>query len=553
MAVRFASASICYLLEPAMPSELRLHPTTLLFELAKHAKRFALPALLVLVGMSRSTGGPGGNFGRLPSGWEVWLLVPFVPAVVLSITRYLSFRLRYEDKELVIRSGILFRNERHIPYSRIQNVDAIQNLFHRFFGVVEVRVETGGGKEEEARLSVLPKAAFEEMRRRVFVGRSLTTDSADSAAESVRRGGTLVPPSDALTEETPRGETLVHLPLRELLLCGFLENKGMVLIAGVFGVAWESGVMGRLSEILFERAGVTSGRGFFRNLVRSSFEDGQLPWGRLGIALAGFIVFLLVVRVISMVWALVRLYDFRLTRVGEDLRSEYGLFTKVAATIPIRRVQTITFSTGPLHRWLGRATVRVATAGGGGQRQGNKSSRQGRERLAPLIRREALPHLLQQVVPGFDLAAVEWQPVHPRAFARAVKPMLVFIALITLALALLIGWAAIGAAILMLIWSIIGTRKHVAHLGWAEGDEVVMLRSGWIWQQTTLARVNKIQAVTMYESPFDRRAAMSGVRVDTAGAGDLSHRVDIPYLDQLVARSLAGRLAASAANTAFRW
>jgi membrane protein YdbS with pleckstrin-like domain len=85
------------------------------------------------------------------------------------------------------------------------------------------------------------------------------------------------------------------------------------------------------------------------------------------------------------------------------------------------------------------------------------------------------------------------------------------------------------------------------------GDQVVMMRSGWIWQQTTLARVNKIQAVTMRQSPFDRRAAMSGVRVDTAGAGELSHRVDIPYLDQLVARGLAGRLAASAANTAFRW
>jgi membrane protein YdbS with pleckstrin-like domain len=65
--------------------------------------------------------------------------------------------------------------------------------------------------------------------------------------------------------------------------------------------------------------------------------------------------------------------------------------------------------------------------------------------------------------------------------------------------------------------------------------------------------VNKIQAVTMYESPFNRRAAMSGVRVDTAGAGELSHRVDIPYLDQEVASGLAERLAASAANTAFRW
>jgi uncharacterized membrane protein YdbT with pleckstrin-like domain len=225
----------------------------------------------------------------------------------------------------------------------------------------------------------------------------------------------------------------------------------------------------------------------------------------------------------------------------------------VAATIPIRRVQTITFGTGPLHRWLGRATVRVATAGGGGKRQGNKSNTQSREKLAPLIRREALPHLLQQVVPGFDLDAVNWQPLHPRAFARAVKPMLVFSAFLTLGAALLIGWGAIGVAMIALLWSIINAKQYVMHLGWAEGDEVVMMRSGWIWQQITLARVNKIQAVTMRESPFDRRAGMSGVRVDTAGAGELSHRVDVPYLDRDVAGALARRLSASAANTAFRW
>ena len=133
-----------------MPSEQRLHPTTLLFDLAGHIKRFALPGVLVLFGVSRSTGGGGGNFARLPDGWEAWLLVLFIPAVLFSIARYLSFRLRYEEHELVIRSGLIFRNERHIPYSRIQNVDAIQNLVHRLIGVVEVRLETGGGKQEEA-------------------------------------------------------------------------------------------------------------------------------------------------------------------------------------------------------------------------------------------------------------------------------------------------------------------------------------------------------------------------------------------------------------------
>ena len=220
---------------------------------------------------------------------------------------------------------------------------------------------------------------------------------------------------------------------------------------------------------------------------------------RIAIGSAGFVVFLVVVRIVSMIWALVRLYDFRLTRVGEDLRSEYGLFTKVAATVPIRRVQAITINAGPLHRWLERATVRVATAGGGGKK--SQSAANVREWLAPLIHQQALPHLLQQVLPGFDLSAVKWQPVHPRAFARAVKPMLLFTAIVTLGAAFLIGWGAIGVLILMLFWGVISTRQYVAYLGWAEDDEVVMMTSGWIWQQITLARVNKIQAVAMHQTP----------------------------------------------------
>ncbi len=513
-----------------MQSEQRLHPTTLLFDLAGHVKRFALPAVLVLAGMSRSTGGAGGNFGRVPDGWEVWLLVLFVPAVAMSIARYLSFRLRYEENQLVIRSGMIFRNERKIPYSRIQNVDAIQNAIHRLLHVVEVRVETGGGKEEEARLSVLPLAALEQLRSRVF-------------------GATAPPQQQAEAAAGPAPSVLVHMPPKELLLFGFLENKGMVLLAAGFGAAWESGALNLISNLFFERSGLE--RGAIRDLFRVTFDGGPLPWARIAIGIGAFAIFLGFVRFLSMAWAVTRLYDFRLTRVGEDLRSEYGLFTRVTATVPIRRVQTLTVSAGPVQRWLERSTVKVATAGGSGQ--GNQSTTRGREWLAPLIKNEALPRLLQQVVPGFDLDAVNWQSLHPRAFARAVKPRLLASAFVTIAAAIAIGWSAIVVAIVALLWSILGARQYVKHVGWAEGDEVVMMRSGWIWQQTTLARVNKIQAVTMHQSPFDRRAAMSGVRVDTAGAGELSHRVAIPFLDQEVARGLASRLSAYAASTAFRW
>jgi putative membrane protein len=510
-----------------MPSEQRLHPATLLFEVARHAKNFALPALLVIFGTSRTSGGPGGMFGRMPEGWEVWLLVLFLPAAAVSVTRYLTFRLRYDERELVIRWGLLFRHERHVPFSRIQNVDAVQNVFHRLFGVVEVRVETGGGKEEEARLSVLPRAAFDEIRSRVFSARPEH-------------------PAHAHPEH-PEHPALLHLNLRELLLFGFLENKGMVVIGAAYGVGWETGLLDRLTGRFF--ADGSLGRGFFRDLFRSVSDDGPLPVTQLWVALAAVVVFLVVVRVISMGWALLQLYDFRLTRVNEDLRTEYGLITRVSATVPIRRVQTISIRTGLLHRWLGRASVRVETAGGAG----SEGAAHMREWLAPLIRVEALPQLLQQVMPGFDYGAVAWQPVHPRAFRRAMKPVVMFITVLTPLLATANLWVALGVLLVLLPWMTLATRKHVRHLGWVESDEVVLMRSGWIWRQVSVARINKIQVVAMHQSPFDRRAAMARVRVDTAGGGEFSHRVDIPYLDQRVAQGLAGRLSAAAANTAFRW
>jgi membrane protein YdbS with pleckstrin-like domain len=46
---------------------------------------------------------------------------------------------------------------------------------------------------------------------------------------------------------------------------------------------------------------------------------------------------------------------------------------------------------------------------------------------------------------------------------------------------------------------------------------------------------------------------MAGVRVDTAGAGDLSHRIAIPYLGRDEAQRLWRHVAHEAARRSFRW
>ena len=513
-----------------MPSEQRLHPISMLFAFGSSLKAFALPGLGVLIA-GRSTS----RNNDFPN-WEFWIMLLLIPAFLHALANYLSYRIRYDSTELVIRSGILFRNQRHIPYARIQNLEAVRNLFHRLFDVVEVRVENAAGKEPEASISVLPMSAFEEMRQRVFAGRA--------------EAGVAHAPEPDVAHSVPSpaaAQPLLRLGLGDLLLCGFIENRGMVLIAAAYGFLWEFGPLPRLWARIVDEDLPQAG------LVRDvllTLEAGRWPsFDQITFILAGLIGLLAFVRIVSMIWAVVRLYGFRLDRAGDDLRTEFGLFTRIASTTPLSRIQTVIVREGPLHRWFKRVSVRVETAGA--SRAGKPDGGMEREWLAPIIRSSELPGLMRHILPALDADAIDWQPVHPRAFRRAVKPAIALALTLAAVSALAIGWFSLAVLPLSLAWFVIAARKRINYMRWSATGDLVVFRTGWFWRVMTVARVAKVQSVTQYESPFDRRTAMARVRVDTAGAG--MHRIDIPYLPADVASSLHHQLSNAAAATDFRW
>ena len=90
-----------------MPSDHRLHPTSILFALAGSLKAFLLPAVVLLFSTGRSSpespSGPGGGAPRewmnrsLPgefeiANWQFWLLLLLIPSTIVAVARYLSFR-----------------------------------------------------------------------------------------------------------------------------------------------------------------------------------------------------------------------------------------------------------------------------------------------------------------------------------------------------------------------------------------------------------------------------------------------------------------------------
>lgn len=497
----------------------RLHPLSLLFYLGSGLKDLAIPFIVAV-------------FATRSDRFEVLLpAATGVIAMASAIAKYLSYTYRYEDDDLVVRTGIFFRNERHIPYDRIQNIDAVQNVAHRFLNVAVVQVQTGSSSEPEATLSVLPLTDLAEMRLRVLDGRR------ESAATVPNAGDPDVAPI-----ARPAPTRLLHIPPRELLLAGFIENRGMALVAGAMG-------------LLFQVDAIET-------LIRERLPQMDAEWVRGATALFGrgmtiilggallLLLALLLVRGLSTIWAVIRLHDFTLVRDGSDLRAEYGLFTRVTATIPLRRVQTISIHQRWLHRRTGRAAIRVTTAGASGI-PGVGAGVADREWLAPIIRTADIGQLIREIDPTLQLDGVEWTPVHPRAAWRLMRVSSLWGAAIAGAAAFFIGWWSLAIGAILGARAVLRARGIAAHLGYAIVGDRIVFRGGWLHRVVRVARFERIQSVVYGQSIFDRRTGMAGVGVDTAGMGQGELRM--PYLPESMALRLHTRLTEAAVRTPFTW
>ncbi|MGH7465247.1 MAG: PH domain-containing protein, partial [Longimicrobiales bacterium] len=508
-------------------SERRLHPATILFETGRLLPRLALPMVALLFATWERRGGALSVL--------IWIGAIIALVIVTSILRYLRFSYRYDERELVIRSGMITRNERSIPYVRIQNLDAAQNLLHRLLGVVMVYVQTGGGAEPEASLRVLPVAALDEMRARVLAaagrpeesvqsGTSVESDAALETRASHESDAALETHAsfevslDTASSPARLRRTLLTLEPRDLLLAGFIENRGMVLIVGALALLEQAGVTGRIIERLFQAEDAA-----LAGIASRWLGGADVPAvrGALYVA-AALLAILLFIRLLSTVWAVIRLYGFRVDRVGDDLHTEYGLFTRVTATIPLRRIQTVIVRDGVLHRRLGLCTVAVETAGGIVVEAGAPK----REPIAPILRVEQLPALLDELQAGLELDRIEWQPVHPRAFGRMMRGSLFWPAALSAAAYIVVQEWAFALLVSLTALAFLQARLRARNLAWSLTREGIVVRDGALTRTTRIAHFNRVQVAALYRNPFDVRTGMARVRADTAGARG---GVVIPY------------------------
>lgn len=518
--------------QPEAPELLRaLHPSSLGFDLLSHSRRHLFPAAMAIFGAA--------------SGNLTWLFIAsiaFLLSILRTLVRYMTLRFGVRQGELVVTEGLIFRRVRTIPVNRIQNIDLVQNVFHRMFDVAEVRIETASGSEPEAYLRVIKMDEVAALRNEVFSPQAGSSEAIEALPVDETEStplGTLEPTSPHEASFGQSGAMVLEIPVSWLLKAGLASNRGLVMVGILVGIAsqfdfWE--------HIDFERV--------------EEYVPQSNNYLATGISVAiGLIGFLLAMRVVGVIWYVLRFHGYQLRRNGDDLRVSCGLFTKVSATIPRRRIQFISVHRPLLLRFMGFCSLRIETAGGSAKESESASSTISRRWLVPVVTEDLVPKLLNEFRPqlAWDSANVDWRPVSPKAGRRLCRMAIIRSTVVALTgLAIIQPWGLLAGVVLLPLELFLAIRQSRA-MHYARTPFGVAYRSGILRKIMSLTFFERMQTLRLDQSPFDRRWRMATLMVDTAGAGPAGHRIHIKYLDEKFAKSEFDSLVSQASQHQPEW
>ncbi len=495
----------------------RLHPLTLVIGLTKYGRALVPAIALVLFG-NRWAGAP--------------LLFFTLAGLVATFIKYFFFRYRIENGELITQEGLIEKRQRNIPLERIQEISIEQGVLHRLLGVVDAKIETGSGSGAEASLSVLSRAEADKLRQMVF-----------AHAAAIRAGKTPTEENSAVEVVAGEAESVVvcRLSVKDLIVAGLTSNHLLSALA-LAGAVWNfaddllpDAIYAKTGKLISEEA---------KHLAAQGIE-----WA-IVVTVAGIVAVALIGILFSVVGSVVLFYGFTFSRRGDDLQRRYGLLTQRSSSLPRRRIQVLEIEEKALRRLFGWATLRADTSG---RSREDSDDNKGRDVLLPIVSARELDRLLPNVFPDVNLADGDWRQVSSRAVMRETLELGLVCLVIVAALFFWLGswWTLLPLALVPLTYWLYGISYR--QLGYALSEAYLRTRRGWLGRSTHIVPINKIQAVEVHQTPFDRWWGMASLSVDTAGQAFTGGGPQISNLPVAEARKLAAKLAQRAAVTEYKW
>lgn len=459
----------------------RLHPAWIFIHLVSSIRGFLVPLAFVFFSGSR---------GDLP-----FLAIAGGAAVIGLATTTASwwvFRYEVSEGELRVHSGLISRQERSVPLERIQAIDIGESLLQRLFGVVRIKVETaaGGSKGSDVTLEAMDRQSATELAARLRTGRQAQTGE---QAPGI--------PVD-IEAEGETGTLIRTLGPRQLLVAGATSGRIGPALA-IVGATFQLG-----DDIIPART--------WDWLSRFAM-DASLQRVLFGAFIVGVVAWALAIASTVLTFA-----NFSLRREGDHLLISAGLLDRRRTTIPLSRVQAVTISEGMLRQPFGLSSVRIESAGYGGQ-----ATESGM--LFPLIHVSEIPDFLATAMPEIATPVVTsgagWQHPPPRARQRYILAQswqALGFTIVALAVAVPLPipwWWGFGMLLTVPFFALYGLLEY-HDTGWVVDTEHRLIGRGRaIARWTTIMPRRRIQRRSVQRNPFQRRVALGTFHAAVASGG----------------------------------
>ena len=263
--------------------------------------------------------------------WKYYLLVlaGFLLLIVIGIFDYFVKSYEVRDGALIYTKGIINKEAKNINLENIQSIDMSSNIMYQAFNLLSVDINLVGGK---IRIKPLKKEVALNL---IDILRDLKRDEDTSVVHEN-------------TEEEIQREIL-RLSVKDLAFYGLLRVRFFAALGLILAL---NDKIRDVFKIIFDN------EAYFDELLQKNAESVA------GNITALFIIIgisMILVVIGSIIFTIVKYYNFLLTTKDHNLLCKYGLLTKKSLVIDIDRIQSVKLIYPLRYRFFGLAKLSVET------------------------------------------------------------------------------------------------------------------------------------------------------------------------------------------------
>jgi putative membrane protein len=437
-----------------------------------------------------------------------WFLLVWGSVIALdlvrSVVKYWWYRYDLGEQAITINTGIIFKKQVHVPYTRIQTLQLKQWFFMRPFKLTSVSLETSGQSHDKAEgeLPMVTQTVVDQLQALVK-GQPVPGVTAESASETSTQA-TPKPIAEPTTDTTYR------INWSDLNTYA-LTSMGVIPI--LLGVLW---LYDKLDDLVPDKV--------LNNAVSNVAALGILM-------LVGLILVILIFGIIvSYLTIIQRYYHFQLSKQGQRLVTEKGFFQRNTISANESRVQTVIVSQTILRQLLKLESIQLVLASSASEKEDGKNLV-----LMPVLnqRRYAEIHRFINWVP-------QERPVMERISFSGRWRLIRNALLVALVPAVPIIWflRPWGWLALLLVPLAIFLGIYAGHnVGLSVlSDQLVALQTGhWFERETYLVPKRRIQSVVLVQTIWMKRAGLAHLRLNVRH-GDSNQEIEVRFVSDQAAQ-----------------